>query len=52
MVAHKGITTGLFAEYSYDYRRTVLLNPPVLFVRECMCGWVGGVSVGVEGVNV
>lgn len=39
-MAHGGIITGLFAEYSYDYRRIVLLNPTVLFVDARLCAWV------------
>lgn len=37
---HRGIITGLFAVYSYDCRRVVLLNPPALSVHECV--WVFG----------
>lgn len=36
MVTHRGIITGLFAEYSYDYRRIVPLNPPALSVHKCV----------------
>lgn len=39
-MAHRGIITGLFAEYSDDHRRIVLLNPTVLFVDALVC--VGG----------
>ena len=31
-VTRRGFITGLFAEYSYDYRSTLLLNPKALSV--------------------
>lgn len=40
MAAHRGIITWFYAQYSYDYRRIVLLNPPVLCVKN-VCVWVG-----------
>lgn len=41
-VTHGGIITGRFAEYSYDDRPSVMLNPQALSVHEyvCECGCV------------
>lgn len=52
MAAHRGIITWLYAQYSYDYRRIVLLNPPVLSVKNVCVG--GGVCmwVYIEGISV
>ena len=36
-VTHGGIITGCFAEYSYDDRHSVLLNPQALSVHEYVC---------------
>lgn len=49
LVARRSIITGLFAEYSYDCRHIVLLNPQVLFVNVCANGGVCGCKE-IEGL--